>query len=164
MAAREMERVSPVFGEQLVALHHVGSTAIPGVKAKAILDLLPVVRDIEAMEALRPEFEALGYAWWHDFGMPGRRYLTLDHPQTGRRLAQLHCFQQDSLHVDRHVAFRDYLIAKPELAREYGRIKAHCAALHGDDANAYTACKNPWIRQVEFEAVKWMHAGGKSAS
>lgn len=154
-AEREATRLAGILGGHLVAVHHVGSTAIPGIRAKPILDLLLVVDDLAALDAAQAAIESLGYAWWGEYGLPGRRYCTLSDPATGRRLVQLHCYERGSPEVERHVAFRDHLRAHRETARAYEAEKERCRALHPADSHAYTDCKNELVRAMERDAIAW---------
>jgi GrpB-like predicted nucleotidyltransferase (UPF0157 family) len=95
-AAREAERLSGALGENLIAVHHIGSTAIPGIIAKPILDLLPVVGNLSLLDDSREALEAIGYEWWGEYGLAGRRYCTCEDPATGRRKVQLHCYREGS--------------------------------------------------------------------
>lgn len=74
----ELRAAAPVFA----ALHHIGSTAVPGLVAKPVIDLLGEVADLAALEAARPALEAAGWRWRGENGVVGRRYFTLDDPQT----------------------------------------------------------------------------------
>ncbi|MBX3436741.1 MAG: GrpB family protein [Planctomycetaceae bacterium] len=151
-AEEEAARLHQAIGTPLIVVHHIGSTAIPGMLAKPILDLIPVFQSLDLADRSRVLIEQLGYKWWGENGLPGRRYCTLDDPQSGRRIAQLHCYALASPEIDRHLAFRDYLRARPDVAQAYADEKARCRALHPLNSHAYTECKSDWIQRVEREA------------
>jgi GrpB-like predicted nucleotidyltransferase (UPF0157 family) len=155
MAARETSRLKAALGEELVTAHHIGSTAIPGIVAKPIIDMLPIVRSLARLDELESVVRALGYKWFGEFGLPGRRYCYLLDESTGRRLFQLHCYQSGADEVLRHLAFRDYLRAHPAIAREYEAEKIRAATIRQDDVNAYNDEKNDWIKRAEKEALAW---------
>jgi GrpB-like predicted nucleotidyltransferase (UPF0157 family) len=137
-----------------VTVHHIGSTSAPGIHAKPIIDLLPVVRDLEEFDRAQPVMERLGFNWHGEFGLPGRRYNTRDDPQTGRRLIQAHCYAAGNPEIDRHVAFRDYLRANPAEAQAYDAEKARCRDLCPDSSYDYNDCKNDFVKAMEQEALR----------
>ncbi|WP_112664225.1 GrpB family protein [Microvirga flavescens] len=153
ISAVESERLAVALGPVLTIVHHVGSTAIPGISAKPILDLIPVVTSLSELDDRKNDVEALGYEWWGELGLPGRRYCTKSEPETGRRLIHLHCFEDGSSEIERHLAFRDYLRERPEIARAYDQEKARCKSLHPDDSHAYSDCKDAWIKKIEEKAL-----------
>ena len=153
-ARREIERLSDALGSVLHGVHHIGSTAVPGLAAKPILDLMPLVSDLSLIDEAEPALERLGYRGWGELGIQGRRYFTRD-SASGARLAQLHCFPHDSRHVERHLAFRNYLRAHPAIASAYQSEKLRCSRLHPGDSHAYSDCKAGWIMQAEAEALRW---------
>jgi GrpB-like predicted nucleotidyltransferase (UPF0157 family) len=152
-AARHAEDLR-VLGPVLAAVHHIGSTSVPGLAAKPIIDLMPLVSDLAEIDRLRGRVEALGYGWHGELGIAGRRYCTLD-DQAGVRAVQLHIFQMNSPHIERHIALRDYLRAHPEVARAYENEKRRAQRLYPDDSHRYTDAKAAWIREAEVKAHNW---------
>jgi len=70
----ESKRLANVLGDNLVVIEHIGSTAIAGIQAKPVIDLLPIVRNLAQLDHQRTNIEELGYAWWGEFHISGRRY------------------------------------------------------------------------------------------
>ncbi|MFS4582839.1 GrpB family protein [Phaeobacter sp. C3_T13_0] len=138
----------------LVQIHHIGSTSIPGLPAKPIIDLIPVFATEAAMDAARPNIEELGFEWLGEFGLPGRRYCRYDDPDTGKRLVQAHCYVDGSEEITRHIAFRDALRINAPLRASYAAVKGKCAALHPGDTHGYGDCKSDWVQKTEAQAMK----------
>ena len=157
MAAR-FSRDLCLLGVNLVAVHHIGSTAVPGLVAKPIIDLMPLVNDLTDLDRERGRIESLGYGWHGEYGIAGRRYCTLC-DEVGVRAVQLHFFKTDSPQRIRHLAFRDYLRAHPEAAREYETVKLRARDLHPNDSHAYTHAKSAWIQATEATALAWFSGG-----
>lgn len=152
-ARYESARLSHMLGNALVTVHHVGSTAIPGIRAKPILDFIPEFATILALDETRGLLESLGYVWWGEYGLSGRRYCTLDDPSTGRRRVQLHGYLTGSAEIVRHLAFRDFLRTRTDVAQAYDAEKDRCRVLHPLDSHAYSDCKGAWIHRIQEEAM-----------
>jgi GrpB-like predicted nucleotidyltransferase (UPF0157 family) len=153
MAEDHAERLR-ALGSILVTVEHIGSTSVPGLAAKAIIDLMPIVTSLTDLDLEQASVEALGYDWHGELGMTGRRYCTLS-SGAGVRMAQLHFFEVGSPHIARHIAFRDYLRAHAAIAAEYEREKRRACELHPDDSHAYTLEKSKWVRDAEARALNW---------
>src|SRR5579862_1133743 len=112
MAAAESARLRSTIGEDIVVeIHHIGSTSIPGICAKPTIDLMPLVMSLAALDARVEAVRALGYEWRGEFGIPGRRFISLVAGSPPKRLFNVHCFEASMPDVDRHLAFRDYMRA-----------------------------------------------------
>jgi GrpB-like predicted nucleotidyltransferase (UPF0157 family) len=150
----EASVVRAALGGILIELHHIGSTAIPGIAAKPIIDMLAVVTSVEELDRASPRLEPLGYESKGEFGIPGRRYFRKDSP-SGIRTHQLHAFAIGSADVDRHLNFRDYLRAHPAEAQAYEALKRGLAVQSLGDGHAYSDGKTDFIRELERRAAAW---------
>ena len=152
---QEAARIRSALGPALIALHHIGSTAIPDLPAKPIIDIMAEAVSLEALNAHCREMERLGYEVMGEFGIPGRRYFRKDNA-AGIRTHQVHAFATGSAHLARHLAFRDYLRAYPETAREYGALKLRLAESCRGDVEAYIEGKDAFVKNVERKALEWI--------
>jgi GrpB-like predicted nucleotidyltransferase (UPF0157 family)/GNAT superfamily N-acetyltransferase len=152
---REARLLALVLGEELVAIHHVGSTAVPGIYAKPIVDILPVVRAIERVDVLNGLMSILGYEPLGEYGIAGRRYFPKG--ARTRRSHHVHIYQAGNPEIARHLAFRNYLIAHPQEAQAYSNLKRSLAAAHPADIDAYVEGKDPLIKSLEAGALVWYH-------
>lgn len=156
---REAAEIRRILGSLLVSIHHIGSTAVPGLAAKPIIDILPVVSDIRAMDPLRASFEGIGYAYMGEFGIPGRRYLRKGGDE---RTHHLHIFGQDSREeIRRHLAVRDYLRTHPETALAYGNLKRTLAKRYPFDIDGYCDGKDAFVKVLERTALGWYRGIGR---
>ncbi|MBB4846247.1 GrpB-like predicted nucleotidyltransferase (UPF0157 family) [Paucibacter oligotrophus] len=151
--AAEAARLSGLMADEMLALHHIGSTAIPGISAKPIIDMLMVVRDVDALDRRAQALLDQGYEAMGEYGIAGRRYFRKS-DGAGRRSHHLHCFAAGSAEVGRHLAFRDYLRSHPDEAQAYGLLKQALAQRFADDEGArYVEGKTDFIRQVLAKAA-----------
>jgi GrpB-like predicted nucleotidyltransferase (UPF0157 family) len=146
--ARESKAVAVALGELHLAVHHIGSTAIPGRHAKPIIDMLAVVSSIAEVDGRCAQLQALGDVGLDEFGIRGRRYFREAHA-AGNRTHQIHAFETGSPQIERHLAFRDFMRAHGEYAHQYAALKRRLAELHCDDIEAYMDGKDPFIKQMD---------------
>lgn len=140
-------------------IEHFGSTAVPGLASKPIIDLLVEVRSLRAARTkIAPILQAQGYDyfWRPSFGddVPPWYAFFIRRDERGTRTHHIHMITRRMTfreHWER-LLFRDYLIAHPQTAREYERLKAELAAAHPNDRAAYTAGKTAFIRRVTAQA------------
>ncbi len=142
------------LGRNVIAVHHIGSTAIPNIFAKPIIDIMIAVTDIDAVDTCTQEMSKLGYEAKGEFGIPTRRYFRKDDIH-GKRTHQIHVFPYDSDQIERHLAFRDYLIAHPEWATCYSDLKRDLAEKYSYSIAEYNAGKDSFIKQVDTMASAW---------
>ncbi len=152
---REKTSVLKVLGDRLIALEHVGSTAVPGLGAKPIIDIMGGLPRLAEAEGCIAPLETLGYHFVPEAmrDLPDDRYFerwTEDFEQ-GTELAHLHLTQYGSSFWRAHLAFRDILRARPDLAAAYERLKRELAPRHTSGAS-YSQAKTAFIRSALVQA------------
>ncbi len=151
--AAEAARLHEILGAEIMAVHHIGSTSVPGIKAKPIIDILLEVRDITRIDAYNAQMEAYGYLSFGEYGLPRRRYFPRN--VNGRRVAHIHSWQSGDPEIGRHLAFRDYLRTHPIAAAEYGALKAQLAVQFCNDRDGYLTGKHDFVVAMERKALQW---------
>lgn len=152
-AEEEARVLDAALGEEVVAVHHIGSTAIPGISAKPIVDLLVEVRRIGTVDDLSGAMAARGYEAWGEYGLPGRRYFVKNDGY--RRTHNVHVYEEGNPEVERHLAFRDFMRSHPEDAKAYGALKEHLAKEFPTDVEAYMDGKDAFVKEMERAALSW---------
>jgi GrpB-like predicted nucleotidyltransferase (UPF0157 family) len=145
--------IAAVLGAELVAIHHAGSTAIPGIRAKPIIDLVIEVRRLDSMDAAAAALAVLGYTAWGEHQIAGRRFFTKSSGPT--RTHNVHSFQTGHPEIGRMLNFRDYLRAHPTDAQAYSRLKEQLSRQFPTDIDAYTLGKTEFIQAITQRAAAW---------
>lgn len=140
----EKRVLAALLGAQ-AQIHHIGSTAVPGLCAKPIIDILVEVPDVARLDALHDALRTLGYQARGENGIAGRRYFVKGAPQ---RTHHLHAFRAGSPHAIRHLALRDWLQRHPEACQAYAAAKRQAAAACGGDAHRYVALKDEAVKAL----------------
>lgn len=151
-ARSEIARLMNAFAGISMRVEHIGSTSIPTIAAKPIIDLLAVVESIAALDACRSMMLELGYQWRGEHGLSRRRYCVLSDE---KRRIHLHCWAEGDSEVERHLCFRDYLLAFPDEAYAYEAERRRAAAGAG-----YQLSKAAWIQACEKRALSWRALAG----
>ncbi len=146
----EASRIRAALGDQVVRVDHVGSTSVPGLEAKPVVDIQVSVHSTIPRSAYVEPIVALGYRWALDPWTDEHEFFSRD--ADGERAYQIHVCLAGSEWERRHLAFRDWLRDHPDDAEAYGRLKRVLARRHPRDIPAYLDGKKPFIRQIESRA------------
>lgn len=143
MFAQEAALIRTALGKNCVAIHHVGSTSIPGLAAKPIIDMVPVVKDILHVDT--NALETMGYLDRGELGMLFRRFFPKG---ISKRTHHLHIWEEGNPEIDKHLLFRAYLIENPAELKRYEDLKLNLAIKYSNDRNAYTLAKDDLITEM----------------
>ncbi len=137
--------IMKAVGPLLLSIEHVGSTAVPGLAAKPIIDIMPGLRSFDDGHSCVELLEPIGYRYKGDNGIPGRHYFDYSGVDGTQHV---HMVVIDSDFWTRQIRFRDYLRAHPDSAREYSTLKYSLAERFRNDRVAYTEAKTEFIEGV----------------
>lgn len=151
--ARAADEVRTLLGDALISIHHVGSTAVPGLAAKPTIDLLAVVTSGEAVDEHDPEMMSAGWLPRGDAGIEGRRFFRKGPDE--KHTHHLHCFAPGHPEIEAHLAVVEYLRAHPVDVAEYASVKRAAAAAHPCDAPGYSHAKDAYVEAMVARAVAW---------
>lgn len=154
----EKRLIQAGLGEVSAKIEHIGSTAVDGLAAKPIIDILIGLPDFSIADQLVPIIKSLGYEYFKKYEdeMPYRRYFAKNSDEM--RTHQIHMVEFNSEFWVRHLLFRDYLRQNPEIMNEYAALKKQLAEREWVDVNEYADAKTEFIKYIENKAKE--HAGG----
>jgi putative glutamine amidotransferase len=147
----EAARLRVALGAQVVRIEHIGSTSVPGLAAKPVVDISVGLVSMEPRSAYVPALVDLGYRTVLDPSDPDHEFASRD--LAGERCFHVHLCRTGSPFERRHLAFRDWLRMNPGDAAAYGDLKRRLAAAHPNDVHSYTEGKTRFIRAIETEAL-----------
>jgi GrpB-like predicted nucleotidyltransferase (UPF0157 family) len=145
------------LGDVALRIDHVGSTAVPGLDAKPIIDVLISVAGLEPLDAYLGPLESLGFRYRPDNPDRSKRYFR---ESPGARRTHIHVMRAGSWQQQLLLLFRDYLRAHDDDAKPYAELKRELALRFGEDRNGYTEAKGPFIWEVTAKAHAWGHSIG----
>lgn len=143
------------LGDAAHAVHHIGSTSVHGLIAKPVIDILVETGSLDAIDAASDRMVTAGYEVRGEYGIAGRRYFS----RKSDPGFHVHVFQAGTGNVVRHLAFRDYLRAKPDVAQAYGALKLSLTDASGNLPADYPDRKAAFV--VETERAALVFAGDK---
>lgn len=149
---KESNKIKSMLGDVLDKINHIGSTAVPGLQAKPVIDIMLEVTSLDLLDGKAIDFENLAYEVKGELGIKGRRYYRKG---GDNRTHQIHAFKSGDDNILRHLAFRDYLIAHKSIAEEYGFLKSKIAKTCNHDIEKYCDDKDPFIKEHEAKAMIW---------
>ncbi len=144
----ERDQIMEAIGHYVADIQHIGSTAVPGLAAKPVIDIMVGLRRLlDAQDCILP-IEGMEYEYVPEFEdeFPERRYFRK--MQNGIRTHQIHMVEIGTDFWKRHLAFRDYLLKNPKTADEYAALKKELAKTFENDREAYTNAKTPFIENI----------------
>lgn len=157
LAATEINKLKSILPlNKIVDIQHVGSTAIPELAAKPIIDIQIAVKSLEEMKLIAiPILQKLGYEYWFENPDPEKMFFVKGMPPFGeKRTHHVHIFKYDSDHWHNQIIFRDYLLTHPDAAEEYKILKSELAAKYYQDREKYTEEKSTFIKKILALAKK----------
>ncbi|MBM3468558.1 MAG: GrpB family protein [Alphaproteobacteria bacterium] len=144
---QEAALIRQALGENCLIIHHIGSTSVPGLAAKPVIDMIPVVKNI--LKVNSKALEKLGYTARGELGMLFRRFF---YKGEEVRTHHLHIWEEVNPEIDKHLRFRDYLRQNPSEARRYESLKMELAFKYKEDRNSYTMSKSDLINEMVKKA------------
>jgi GrpB-like predicted nucleotidyltransferase (UPF0157 family)/RimJ/RimL family protein N-acetyltransferase len=151
IASIEIEKLREILpSSKIIDIQHVGSTAIPGMAAKPIVDIQIAAHSLDEMKVIAiPALQKLGYEYWYENPDPERMFFAKGMPPFGvKRTHHVHIVEPTSKHWSGKINFRDYLISHPDIANEYQQLKIKLAQQYAYDREEYTNAKGGFVNKI----------------
>lgn len=151
MFQNEAKFLKTIFGDEIIQFEHFGSTAVYGMKAKPVIDMMCIVKSIDKVDIFNNQMANIGYDIAGEWGITGRR---LFRKGGENRSHHIHFYQFDNSEITRHLIFRDYLKSHPSEVAKYSRFKEELAQRY-DTTSHYSPAKKKFVSELEQKTLKW---------
>jgi GrpB-like predicted nucleotidyltransferase (UPF0157 family) len=151
----EADNLLAIFEPELLSIHHIGSTAIPGIKARPIIDILVEVKDIERVDTYNSQVIASGLQSKGEFGIRSRRFMIRSDEDGPTH--HVYVFQTESPEINRYLNFRDYLHRHSGDAQTYSCLKEELANKYPEAIDQYLVGKDSLIKEIDCKAGEWLN-------
>jgi len=151
MFEEEAHFLKKVFGNLIITFEHFGSTSVKGMKAKPVIDMMAIVKEIGQVDRFNEEMISYGYDPAGEWGIPGRR---LFRKGGNNRTHHIHFYEQGNLQIARHLILREYLRVQSEEAERYSKFKEELAGRYRTTSE-YSHEKKDFVSEMEQRALKW---------
>jgi GrpB-like predicted nucleotidyltransferase (UPF0157 family) len=138
--------LAEAFGDYMVEMQHIGSTSVPGLGAKPIIDIAVDLRDYPLPQEVIEAVEKLGYTHMGEYGISGRHYFKR-YDEDGL-MVHVHAYSPGNDELTKHILFRDYMRTHPEAARKYELLKRDLASKYVDQRQVYTESKSDFVQEI----------------
>ena len=158
MYEEEANKLCKIFRSEIIEIYHIGSTSVDGLIAKPVIDIMPVVRDINRISDFNTAMIDIGYEPKGENGIPGRRYF-----QKGgdERTHHIHFYEIGDSEIERHLAFRNYLRSHSYAVKKYGNLKKELSQRFPNDIEAYIRGKDQLASDIERKAMTWYQSSSR---
>lgn len=143
---KESKHIRNIFGKNLLGIHHIGSTSVPGLDAKPIVDIIAVVHNLNAVDKCNQQMQRLGYEAKGEHGFIFRRFFVKENR------FHIHVFEKGNNEIDRHLKFRDWLRTHPKDKIAYSALKRKLAKKYAIDRTAYTFAKDDFVADIDAKS------------
>lgn len=143
----EEKVLKQALGNNMLSVEHIGSTSVPGLAGKPLIDILAVVQNIEEADGFEPALSSLGYHFLGQYVMEGSRLYVKEKDNT--RLVNLHFYYQGHKHIGEMIGLRNYFRSHPEVVKEYSQLKFDLVEKYPDDYGSYRMYKDEWMNELK---------------
>lgn len=151
----EKTLMEEIFGDEILQIEHVGSTSVPFLAAKPIIDIAIIVKDINKIDQFNDLMKEHGYTAMGEYGMTGRRYFIKLKDDGVNRTHHVHIFGEDNPYTERMIIFRNYLRINPKARQKYENTKRELSKKFYHDSTSYTDGKSDCVNEIIQEAREY---------
>ena len=144
---KEAELIRKILGNNCIEIHHIGSTSVPGLSAKPLIDILPVVRNILDVDPFVKAMESIGYEAMGEYGIAFRRFFRKS--ILGVRSHNVHIYEEGDSEISRYIKFRDWMRSHKDDAANYAKLKLELAAKYPQDILQYCIGKDAFVAHID---------------